>query len=100
MNIELERGSTRDERRACARALLARYPNLPSDQRDDLLRWFRSEASALDVGLISMDDELSHQYASLKRDELDQFTMRNIVFMLLFWATIFAIIGGIGYLGN
>ena len=100
METEMQRAAIRDERRACAKALLARYPNLPSDQRDDLLRWFRSEASALDVGLISMDDELSHQYASLKCDELDRFTMRDIVFMLLFWATIFAIIGGIGYLGN
>lgn len=100
MNIELERGSTRDDRRACAKALLARYPDLPSDQRDDLLRWFRKEASALDVGLISMDDALAHQYATLKRDELDRFTVRHIFFMLVFWATIFATIGGIGYLGK
>ena len=100
MNIEFERGLTRADRRACAKALLARYPDLPCDQRDNLLRWFRREASALDVGLISMDEELAHQYASLKRDELDRFTMRDIVFMLVFWATIFAIIGGIGYLGN
>lgn len=100
MNIELERGSTRDDRRACAKALLARYPDLPSDQLDDLLRWFRKEASALDVGLISMDDEVSQQYALLKRDELDRFAMPDIVFMLLFWSAMCAIIGGIGYLGS
>ncbi|WP_435203920.1 hypothetical protein [Qipengyuania sp. 902] len=100
MNIELERGSTRDERRACAKALLARYPDLPSDQRDDLLRWFRKEASALDVGLISMDDEVSQRYALLKRNELDRFAMPDIVFMLLFWSAMCAIIGGIGYLGS
>ena len=70
MNIELERGAVRDERRASARALLARYPDLPNEQRDDLLRWFRKEASALDVALISMDQELSHQYGLLKREEL------------------------------
>ena len=100
MNIELERGSTRDERRACAKALLARYPDLPSDQRDDLLRWFRKEASALDVGLISMDDDVSQRYALLKRNELDRFAMPDIVFMLLFWSAMCAIIAGIGYLGS
>lgn len=100
MNIELERGSTRNERRACAKDLLARYPDLPSDQRDDLLRWFRKEASALDVGLISMDDKLSQQYALLKRNELHRFAMPDIVFMLLFWSAMCAIVAGIGYLGS
>ncbi|WP_100259114.1 hypothetical protein [Qipengyuania seohaensis] len=84
MNIELERGLTGDDRRACAKALLARYPGLPSDQRDDLLRWFRSEARALDVGSISMDDKLSQQYALLRRNELDRFAMPAIGFVLLF----------------
>ena len=100
METEMQRGAIRDERRAYAKALLARYPDLPIDQLNDLLRWFRKEASALDVGLISMDDALAHQYATLKRDELDRFTVRDIFFMLVFWATIFAIIGGIGYLGK
>ncbi|MFW2448835.1 MAG: hypothetical protein ACN4E6_16055 [Qipengyuania pacifica] len=100
MNIELERGAVRDEKRASAKALLARYPDLPNDQGDDLLRWFRKDASALDVALISMDDEISHQYKMLKRDELDRFTVRDFIFMLAFWATIFAIIGGIAFLGK
>ena len=63
MDTEMQRGANRDERRAYAKALLARYPDLPSNQLDDLLRWCRREASALDVGLISMDDEVSQQYA-------------------------------------
>ena len=100
MDTEMQRGAIRDERRAYAKALLARYPDLPTDQLDDLLRWFRKEASALDVGLILMDDELSQQYALLKRDELERFAMPDIVFMLLFWSAMCAIIGGIGYLGS
>lgn len=75
METEIQRGAIRDERRAYVKALLTRYPDLPSDQHDDLLRWFRGEASALDVGLISIDDEVSQQYALLKRDELDRFAM-------------------------
>ena len=100
METEMQRGAIRDERRAYAKALLARYPDLPIDQLNDLLRWFRKEASALDVGSISMDDEVSQQYALLKRDELDRFAMPDIVFMLLFWSAMCAIIGGIGYLGS
>ena len=98
METEMQRGAIRDERRAYAKALSARYPDLPIDQLDDLLRWSRKEASALDAGLISMDDEVSQQYALLKRDELDRFAMPDIVFMLLFWSAMCAIIGGIGYL--
>ena len=63
METEMQRGAIRDERRAYAKALMARYPDLPIAQLDDLVRWFRKEASALDVGLISMDDEVSQQYA-------------------------------------
>ena len=100
MNIELERGAVRDERRASARALLARYPDLPNEQRDDLLRWFRKEASALDVALISMDQELSHQYGLLKREELERFRLGDFIFIMALWATIFAIIGGIAFLGK
>ncbi|MCV0386081.1 MAG: hypothetical protein K5821_06570 [Nitrobacter sp.] len=100
METEMQRGAIRDERRAYVKALLTRYPDLPSDQRDDLLRWFRREASALDVGLISMGDEVSQQYTLLKRDELDRFAMPDIVFMLLFWSAMCAIIAGIGYLGS
>ena len=98
METEMQRGAIRDERRAYAKALSARYPDLPIDQLDDLLRWFRKEASALDAGLISMDDEVSQQYALLKRDKLDRFAIPDIVFMLLFWSAMCAIIGGIGYL--
>ena len=100
MEIEMQRGAIRDERRVYAKALLARYPDLPIDQLDDLLRWCRREASALDVGLISMDDEVSQQYAFLKRDKLDRFAIPDIVFMLLFWSAMCVIIGGIGYLGS
>ncbi len=100
MDTEMQRGANRDERRAYAKALLARYPDLPSNQLDDLLRWCRREASALDVGLISMDDEVSQQYALLKRVELDRFAMPDIVFMLLFWSAICAIIAGMDYLGS
>ena len=100
METEMERGAIRGERRSYAKALLARYPDLPTDQLDDLLRWFRKEASALDVGLISRDDEVSQQYALLKRDKLERFAMPDIVFMLLFWSAMCAIIGGIGYLGS
>ena len=100
METEMQRGAIRDERRSYAKALLSRYPGLPTDQLDDLLRWFRKEASALDVGLISMDDEVSQQYALLKRDKLDRFAMPDIVFVLVFWSAMCAIIGGIGYLGS
>ncbi|WP_301751418.1 hypothetical protein [uncultured Erythrobacter sp.] len=63
--------------------LLAEYPSLESDDLEELLHWFRKEASALDVGLISSDPRLAVSYEVLKQDHLDRLTGSD-----LFWFTI------------
>jgi len=63
--------------------LLEQYPKLESDDLEELLHWFRKEASALDVGLISSDPRLAVSYEGLKKDHLDRLTGSD-----LFWFTI------------
>lgn len=70
--------------------LLARYPKLDSDELADLLRWFRREASALDVGLIASDPDLTASYESLKKDHLDRITGADVFWVTMLVGTGFA----------
>lgn len=80
--------------------LLSQYPDLSPDRREELVRWFRKDASALDVGYIAMDEKLSYPYALFKRDELEPFTLREIVFIVLVCTMLFAVMVGVGYLDH
>jgi len=62
---------------------LANYPSVDAGTLADLLKYFREEASALDVGLIASDPRLEPRYRLLKSDHLDQFSGKEI-----FWKTV------------
>lgn len=72
------------------RALLARYPDLSSTEVADLKRWFRKEASALDVALLATETELAGQYRQFRRDHIDRFELRDLVNAAIFAAMIAA----------
>ncbi len=73
-------------RRADAQAALARYPYLNDAELADLLRWFRKEASALDVASLVADPEIAPSYGQFKQEHLDRIKGVN-----LFWSAAAAI---------
>lgn len=77
-------GADRAERRARIEAVLTNYPHLDETSLADLKRWFGKEASALDVGLIASNPDLSAAYQRLKADHLDRFTAMDLLRALLF----------------
>lgn len=88
ISIGPEEGATG---RAHIEAMLSRYPNVADEETAILIRWFRSEASALDVGLIASDHLLVGPYRQFKADHLDGFNAADIVRALIF----ISIFGGV-----
>jgi hypothetical protein len=74
------------DRRADAKAALARYPYLNASELTDLLRWFRKEASALEVTSLVADPEIAPSYEQFKQEHLDRIKGVN-----LFWGAAAAI---------
>ncbi len=72
-------GAPRADQAARAEAALAQYPHLDAQTLDELVRWFRKEASALDVGMIASNPELDAQYQQFKRDHLGKFGAADLV---------------------
>lgn len=70
------------------RALIARYPELSANEIADLKRWFRKEASALDVGLLANETELVDQYGQFRHDHIDRFELRDLVNAAIFMTLI------------
>lgn len=60
--------SGRDEKRAAAEQLIARYPDLTEDELASLLRYLRKEASAQDCALIASNEDLQEKYRQICRD--------------------------------
>ena len=87
MNDNID-SAPRETRRDQMASLLAKYPGVHTDELTDLLHWFKREASALDVGLISSDPNLRAPYESLKKDHLDRLNGAD-----LFWRVM--LIGGV-----
>lgn len=76
---KLTEGTAGAENPARIAAALADYPHIDAAALADLLRWFRKEASALEVGMIASDPALSAQYQLLKRDHLSRFTRNDMI---------------------
>ncbi|WP_228242897.1 hypothetical protein [Porphyrobacter sp. GA68] len=86
-------GVPHEGRRQSAVALLARYPALDDAELAELVRWFKKEASALDVGLIASDPELCHSYQRLKDDHLTRLGAADLLWMLILFGVAIAFIG-------
>jgi hypothetical protein len=74
-------GATGADRRAQIEALLASYPNTTDEELHELLHWFRHEATALEVGLLSSNPQVTDAYRRFRADQLDRRTLREYVLM-------------------
>lgn len=74
-------GATGADRRAQIEALLASYPNNTDDELHELLHWFKHEATALEVGLLSSNPQITQAYRQFRADQLDRMTMKEYVLM-------------------
>jgi hypothetical protein len=70
-------GETSRERRAEIEALLARYPDLEPDELDDLVHWYRREASAMDVALVASNEAVSEPFGAFCRAHVGSLTARD-----------------------
>jgi hypothetical protein len=86
-------GETSRERRAHAERLLARYPRLAPGELDELLEWYRREASAMDVALIASDDRIRGRYRAFREDHIDGFSVKEKL------ASVLLAVGALGFIG-
>jgi hypothetical protein len=74
------RGAYFGENRAArerAEALLLRYPRLEQEELDELLHWYRREASSMDVALIASDERLRRGFEKFQADHLKAFNWKE-----------------------
>ncbi|MDT0577062.1 hypothetical protein RM533_12885 [Croceicoccus sp. F390] len=95
MNIEHERAVARAARREEMEHLLQRYPQLDPDDASTLRQWFRSEASALDVGLLSANEALHDAYAAFRKDHLHRFTPAELAILTMLLCIAAAAVGAL-----
>jgi Na+/phosphate symporter len=62
----------RARRRAEITRLLSRYPHLEEEALHDLANWFASEASSLDVALLSQEEAVKSQYRAYREAHIDR----------------------------
>lgn len=79
-----------DARRAHVEALLAAYPDVTPEERQLLVNWFRSEASALDVALVASNPAAERGYRRFRAEHVDRFSVRDMIWALAFSATVAA----------
>lgn len=77
-----------DARRAHVEALLTAYPDVTPEERQLMVNWFRSEASALDVALVASNPAAERGYRRFRSENVDRFTIRDMVYALGFAAII------------
>jgi hypothetical protein len=86
-------GETSRGKRKRAERLLARYPGLAPHELEELLRWYRREASAMDSALIASNPTVHDRYRAFRRDHIDAFSWNERVI-----GTLLAV-GALGFLG-
>jgi hypothetical protein len=69
-------GETSPQKRAHAETMLARYPGLEHEELAELLRWYRREASAMDVALLASNEALRERYRAFRRDHVERFSLK------------------------
>jgi hypothetical protein len=82
-------------RRAHVEALLSAYPDVTPDEHSMLVRWFRREASALDVALLASEPRLARGYQKFRGDHIDRFTWRDLAKASIAAAAFVLIVGAL-----
>jgi hypothetical protein len=65
-------------RRTHIETLLGSYPDVTPDEVALLQRWFRTQASALDVATVACNERITDGYRQFRRDHIDRFTLTDI----------------------
>lgn len=68
-------------RRTHVATLLGNYPAIRKEELAMLLRWFRHEASALEVGMLASEPSIARGYTQFRRDYLDRIRPREALVM-------------------
>lgn len=66
-------------RRAEIARLLKKYPDMDHDEQTTLIRWFKREATALDVAMLSSIDDLRPAYSAFRKDHLDRVSAMSLL---------------------
>lgn len=66
------------ERNTLIEALLSEYPDIDGAELDVLVRWFKKEASALDVAMLASEPRLAEPYRRFKADHIDRLTLSDL----------------------
>lgn len=86
-------GETSPERRLRMECLITRYPNLEQTELAELARWYRREASAMDVALLSSSEEAGEGFARFARDHIAPFNWREKIVAFALSAGVLGLIG-------
>ena len=84
-------GAASADRRAQIERRLADYPDLDEAALGELIAWFRTEASALDVAMVASNPDITEPYRRFRADHLDRLTARDILRGMLLVAAVSAV---------
>ena len=84
-------GSPGAAQRAQVEAALADYPHLSEDSLAAVVRWFRQDASALDVAMVASNEAIAESYRHFRVDHIDPMTGTDVMKGLL-WAAAAALV--------
>lgn len=76
------------QRRLQVEEALTRYPHLTTEQLNDLISWFKCEATALEVATLASDPGLYPQYREFRSKHLENFTDGEMVICIGFVAVL------------
>jgi hypothetical protein len=82
-------GASSAERRARIEAMIALYPDTTAEQLQELVHWFKHDATALDVGMVSSNPDIHEAYVQFRTQELDRLKVKD-------YALIAGVIGTLG----
>lgn len=85
-------------RRARIETALAGYPAIERERLDEVLHWFRKEASALDVALLASNQEIREVYRRFRTDHLDGITRGDLVSGLAIAVALAVVVAAIAWL--
>ncbi|EIZ80713.1 hypothetical protein WSK_0686 [Novosphingobium sp. Rr 2-17] len=87
-------GVTAEADRARIATLLSRYPHNAPEELAQIRRWFKKEASALDVGLLAADPAVADQYRAYRAVHHDRFSPKDWLRAAGFVGVAVALVGG------
>lgn len=80
-----------DDRRKQMKKLFARYPEITSTEREELVRYLRT-APVLDIGLLKSDETIRYRIAAFEQEHARKLSLRPVEIAVLL--LIFALVTG------